>query len=155
MYFSSEYGETANITSPTEYLQDGCLSFYYNMEGGPSAQLTVYVNTDGKSELRFIKDGVGVRRDEWVQGQIPIKGGRIYVEFAAYGTEYFSKPGVVALDDVRYVEGESCPEKGTGFCLFRIFFNFSPYLKNLVKILKLISYPFSSLMFFWNSLKHI
>uniref|UniRef100_K1Q6C7 MAM and LDL-receptor class A domain-containing protein 2 n=1 Tax=Magallana gigas TaxID=29159 RepID=K1Q6C7_MAGGI len=111
MYFSSEFGETANITSPTEYLQDGCLSFYYNMEGGPSAQLTVYVNTDGKSELRFIKDGVGVRRDEWVQGQIPITGGRIYVEFAAYGTEYFSKPGVVALDDVRYVEGESCPEK--------------------------------------------
>lgn len=121
MYFSSEFGETANITSPTEYLQDGCLSFYYNMEGGPSAQLTVYVNTDGKSELRFIKDGVGVRRDEWVQGQIPITGGRIYVEFAAYGTEYFSKPGVVALDDVRYVEGESCPEKGTRFCLFRTF----------------------------------
>lgn len=111
LYFSSEYGETANITSPTEYLKDGCLSFYYNMEGGPSAQLTVYVNTNGKSELRFIKDGVGVRRDEWVQGQIPIKGGQIYVEFAAYGTEYFSKPGVVALDDVIYVEGESCPEK--------------------------------------------
>lgn len=142
MYFSSEFGETANITSPTEYLQDGCLSFYYNMEGGPSAQLTVYVNTDGKSELRFIKDGVGVRRDEWVQGQIPITGGRIYVEFAAYGTEYYSKPGVVALDDVRYVEGESCPEKGKGFCLFKTFLNFSPYLKYFVKILKLISYLF-------------
>lgn len=119
------------------------------MEGGPSAQLTVYVNTYGKSELRFIKDGVGVRRDEWVQGQIPIKGGQIYVEFAAYGTEYFSKPGVVALDDVIYVEGESCPEKG-----YKMGF-FSPYLKYLVEILKLISYPYSSLMFFWNSLKHI
>lgn len=90
------------------------------MEGGPSAQLTVYVNTYGKSELRFIKDGVGVRRDEWVQGQIPIKGGQIYVEFAAYGTEYFSKPGVVALDDVIYVEGESCPEKGTRWVFFLV-----------------------------------
>lgn len=43
------------------------------------------------------------------------------MEFVVYGTEYFFKLGVVVFDDVRYVEGESCLEKGTGFCLFRIF----------------------------------
>nr|XP_022305712.1 atrial natriuretic peptide-converting enzyme-like [Crassostrea virginica] len=111
IYFSSENGDVANVTSPIESLQDGCLSFYYNMEGGPSAQLTVYVYTNGRLQLRFIKDGTRVKRDEWVKGQIPIKGGNVYVEFAAYASSYFSKPGVVAIDDVQFVEGESCPER--------------------------------------------
>ena len=112
IYFSSENGDVANVTSPIESLQDGCLSFYYNMEGGPSAQLTVYVYTNNTLQLRFIKDGTRVKRDEWVKGQIPIKGGNVYVEFAAYASSYFSKPGVVAIDDVQFVEGESCPERG-------------------------------------------
>lgn len=112
IYFSSETGDVANISSPVEDLSDGCLSFYYNMEGGPSAQLSVYVYRNGVGTLRFVRDGVRVKRDEWVKGQIPVKGGRIYTEFEAYVSSYFSKPGVVAIDDVKYVEGESCPERG-------------------------------------------
>ncbi|XP_061181249.1 uncharacterized protein LOC133189870 [Saccostrea echinata] len=127
IYFSSEDGDVANVTSPVEDLEDGCLSFYYNMEGGPSAQLSVYVIRNGSSTLRFVQDGVRVRRDQWVKGQVPVKGGRIYVEFEAYADSYFDQPGVVAIDDVQYSEGVSCPQEAcrddefecrdTGLCI--------------------------------------
>jgi hypothetical protein len=48
--------------------------------------------------------------NEWVEGFFSVSNGGIFtVAFETYGDIYYLKPSVVAIDDVSFREGESCP----------------------------------------------
>jgi hypothetical protein len=53
--------------------------------------------------------GIYVEEDEWIEGWFEIPDRAISVEFEAYGDIYFQRPSIVAIDDVEFIEGQSCP----------------------------------------------
>ncbi|CAC5395313.1 CORIN [Mytilus coruscus] len=110
MFYTYDTTRTATMTSPP-YLTTpgGCVKFYYNMEGGVSAELKVYTNKDGTRRLVFYANGIYVETDEWVEGSFELPAGETTIEFVAYGDTSFLAPAIVAIDDVTLIEGQSCP----------------------------------------------
>ncbi|KAK3087674.1 hypothetical protein FSP39_009018 [Pinctada imbricata] len=81
------------------------------MEGGVATELKVHVINNGTRTLGYFANGVNVERDEWVEGQVPIDGGEVAITFEAMVGPKSWKPSVIALDDIVFREGESCPKK--------------------------------------------
>ena len=109
MYFTSIARQPGNLSSPQLTTQGGCVKFYYNMEGGVSVELKVYLQKDNVRTLVFYANGIYVEKDEWIEGWFEIPNRAISVEFEAYGDIYFQRPSIVAIDDVEFIEGQNCP----------------------------------------------
>jgi hypothetical protein len=63
--------------------------------------------------MTFYASGTHIKTDEWVEGFFSVSNGGIFtVAFETYGDIYYLKPSVVAIDDVSFREGESCPVIG-------------------------------------------
>ncbi|VDI15470.1 Hypothetical predicted protein, partial [Mytilus galloprovincialis] len=109
MFFSSDSRETGTLTSPPVVTSHGgCVKFYYNMEGGVSAELKVYVQITGTRSMVFYANGIYIERDEWQEGYFGLPAGVTRIEFVAYGDVSFLSPGIVAIDDVSFTEGVNC-----------------------------------------------
>ncbi|XP_052085911.1 MAM and LDL-receptor class A domain-containing protein 2-like [Mytilus californianus] len=109
MFYTYDTTRTATLTSPP-YLTTpgGCVKFYYNMEGGVSAELKVYTKKYGTKQLVFYANGIYVETDEWLEGSFELPAGETTIEFVAYGDTSFLTPAIVAIDDVTLIEGQSC-----------------------------------------------
>lgn len=113
MFFSSDSRETGTLTSPPVVTSNGgCVKFYYNMEGGVSAELKVYVQIIGTRSMVFYANGIYIERDEWKEGYFGLPAGVTRIEFVAYGDVSFLSPGIVAIDDVSFTEGVNCSNHG-------------------------------------------
>ncbi|XP_071143372.1 enteropeptidase-like [Mytilus edulis] len=109
MYFTSDTRETSSLMSPLHLTTPGgCVKFYYNMEGGVSAELKVYVQKNWIKSLVFYANGISVDRDEWLEGYFELPAGETRIEFVVYGDTSFFSPASVAIDDVVFTEGENC-----------------------------------------------
>jgi hypothetical protein len=61
--------------------------------------------------------GTHIKTNEWVEGFFSVSNGGIFtVAFETYGDIYYLKPSVVAIDDVSFREGESCPVIQGKYC---------------------------------------
>lgn len=110
MFFTSDSRQTATLTSPPDMTTPGgCVKFYYNMEGGVSAELKVYTKKYGLRQLVFYANGIYVETDDWLEGSFELPAGETTIEFVAYGDTSFLAPSIVAIDDVTLMEGQSCP----------------------------------------------
>ena len=120
MSFTSQSRDTGILT--TSYVNTsigGCVHFFFNMEGGASAELKTYIaymyNTT--KLMTFYASGMHVKTDEWAEGFFSVSNGGIFtVAFETYGDIYYLKPSVVAIDDVSFREGESCPVIQGKYC---------------------------------------
>jgi hypothetical protein len=50
-----------------------------------------------------------MKTDQWKKGWFNIPPGRTELFFHAYGDIYYLKPSIVAIDDIFFDEGTSCP----------------------------------------------
>lgn len=109
-YFVSDSRLYYNLESPQITTRGGCVRFYYNMEGGASAQLMVNVKTRyGLSTSRvFYANGIFIEPDEWKEGSFQIPAGDVYVQFSGYGDSFDHAPATIAIDDVEVLEGQMC-----------------------------------------------
>jgi hypothetical protein len=95
----------------------GCVHFFFNMEGGASAELKTYIAYNTTKLMTFYASGTHIKTDEWVEGFFSVSNGGIFtVAFETYGDIYYLKPSVVAIDDVSFREGESCPVIQGKYC---------------------------------------
>ena len=110
MYFTSPSREEGILTSPYMVTTSGgCLYFYYNMEGGPSVELKIYIQAGVNKTMTFYANGIDMKTDQWKKGWFNIPPGRTELFFHAYGDIYYLKPSIVAIDDIFFDEGTSCP----------------------------------------------
>ena len=109
MFFTSNLRQSQRMFSPSLTILGGCVKFYYNMEGGVSTELKVYLQKDNVRTLVFYANGIYIETDEWIEGWFEVPYGEISIEFEAYGDIYFLRPSIVAIDDVEFIEGQSCP----------------------------------------------
>ncbi|CAC5403880.1 TMPRSS15 [Mytilus coruscus] len=109
MYFTSDSRQTGSLTSPLHLTTPGgCVKFYYNIEGGVSAELKVYVQKNWNRSMVFYANGIFIDRDEWLEGYFELPAGETRIEFVVYGDTTFFSPASVAIDDVVFTEGENC-----------------------------------------------
>jgi hypothetical protein len=87
----------------------GCLYFYYNMEGGPSVELKIYIQAGVNKTMTFYANGIDMKTDQWKKGWFDVPLGGIELFFHAYGDIYYLKPSIVAIDDIFFDEGTRCP----------------------------------------------
>jgi hypothetical protein len=110
MYFTSPSREEGILTSPYMVTTSGgCLYFYYNMEGGPSVELKIYIQAGVNKTMTFYANGIDMKTDQWKKGWFNIPPGGTEVFFHAYGDIYYLKPSIVAIDDIFFDEGTRCP----------------------------------------------
>ena len=111
MYFTSNSRDTGTLTSPLSLTTPGgCVKFFYNIEGGVSAELRVYVVRNGVRSFVFYENGIGIETDEWREGSFDLPAGETHIEFVAYGDIFFMRPSIIAIDDVLFTE-EICPQR--------------------------------------------
>jgi hypothetical protein len=46
----------------------GCVHFFFNMEGGASAELKTYIAYNTTKLMTFYASGMHIKTDEWVEG---------------------------------------------------------------------------------------
>jgi hypothetical protein len=63
----------------------GCLYFYYNMEGGPSVELKIYIQAGVNKAMTFYANGIDMKTDQWKKGwfNIPPGGTDIVIKVKA------------------------------------------------------------------------
>ncbi|KAJ8322121.1 hypothetical protein KUTeg_000592 [Tegillarca granosa] len=109
MTFNSTTPRSAVFKSPKQNLtEDGCIHFFYNMEGKHSAELKVNVIQNGMKNISWYGNGLNVERDEWKEAWFPVRAGVTEIEFEAFADVYFFQSGVIAIDDVSFSNG-TCP----------------------------------------------
>ncbi|XP_052812440.1 uncharacterized protein LOC128240004 [Mya arenaria] len=101
------------LASPSIVLpSDGCVTFWYILNAteirpnGHSAQITANLNYNGSIETHWY-DQVNRPFSEWVQGGIPVRGGKnvsLIIEATVF-EPITAWPGVVAVDDIDFHAG--------------------------------------------------
>jgi hypothetical protein len=82
MYFTSSSREVGILTSPQmNTTSGGCLYFYYNMEGGPSVELKIYIQAGVNKTMTFYANGIDMKTDQWKKGWFNIPPGRTELFF--------------------------------------------------------------------------
>ena len=110
MLFNSSMRTTETLK--TKYLQatsGGCLHFYYNILGGISAELKVYLIEDNNKTMAFYDNGIMKESNEWIRGFLEVPVGEHAIVFEVYGDIYFNNSSAVAIDDVYFDEMGHCP----------------------------------------------
>ena len=110
MLFNSSMRTTETLK--TKYLQTtsgGCLHFYYDILGGISAELKVYLIDDNNKTMAFYDNGIMKESNMWIGGFIEVPVGEHTIVFEAYGDIYFNDASTVAIDDVYFDEMGHCP----------------------------------------------
>ncbi|OWF54256.1 Hemicentin-1 [Mizuhopecten yessoensis] len=110
IYIEKNDKVTYSLDSPNQFVSGGCVSFYYNMEEGITAELHVFISENNTESLVMIDNGEMIRRDEWIFAQFPLPTGyerNVSIRFQFTGDLVIIYPGSLAIDDVMY-RNETC-----------------------------------------------